>query len=138
MDLLSIFSFAGFTILVGLVAWYKTKGTDESTADGYYLGGRSLGAITIAGSLLLTNLSAEQIVGLNGQAFSEGVLVMAWETLAAIAIIITAIFLLPKYMRSGITTIPEFIQGRFDAQTKSILYILLLIAFSIELIPTNL
>ena len=135
MNSLSIISFVGFTLLVGLVAWYKTRKTDESTADGYFLGGRSLGAITIAGSLLLTNLSAEQIVGLNGQSFSEGILLMAWETLASIAIIITAIFLLPKYMRSGITTIPEFIQGRFDSQTKTILSILFLIAFSIVLVP---
>lgn len=136
MDALSIISFIGFTFLVAIVAWYATRKTDETTADGFYLGGRSLGAITIAGSLLLTNLSAEQIVGLNGQSFSEGILVMAWETLAAIAIIITAIFLLPKYMRSGITTIPEFIQGRFDKQTKAILSTLFLIAFGIVLLPT--
>lgn len=136
MDTLSIISFLGFTLLVAFIAWYATKGTDESTADGYYLGGRSLGAITIAGSLLLTNLSAEQIVGLNGQSFAEGVLVMAWETLAAIAMIFTAIYLLPKYMRSGITTIPEFIQDRFDGQTKAILSILFLIAFGVVLLPT--
>ncbi len=136
MDLLSIFSFVGFTLLVAFIAWYATKGTDESSAKGYYLGGRSLGAITIAGSLLLTNLSAEQIVGLNGQSFSEGVLVMAWETLAAIAMIFTAIYLLPKYMRSGITTIPEFIQDRFDHQTKAILSILFLVAFGVVLLPT--
>ena len=43
-------------------------------------------------------LSAEQIVGLNGQAFAEGLMVMAWETLAAIAMVFTAIYLLPKYM----------------------------------------
>ncbi|WP_435314489.1 solute:sodium symporter family transporter [Cellulophaga fucicola] len=136
MDTLSIISFLGFTILVGFVAWYATRKTDESTADGYYLGGRSLGAITIAGSLLLTNLSAEQIVGLNGQSFTEGVLVMAWETLAAIAMIFTAIYILPKYMRSGITTIPEFIQDRFDGQTKAIMSILFLIAFGVVLLPT--
>jgi len=136
MGALSIISFIGFTLLVAIVAWYATRKTDESTADGYYLGGRTLGAITIAGSLLLTNLSAEQIVGLNGQSFSEGILVMAWETLAAIAIIITAIFLLPKYMRSGITTIPEFIQGRFDTQTKGILSILFLVAYGVVLLPT--
>ena len=122
--------------MVGFVAWYATRKTDESTADGYYLGGRSLGAITIAGSLLLTNLSAEQIVGLNGQSFTEGVLVMAWETLAAIAMIFTAIYILPKYMRSGITTIPEFIQDRFDGQTKAIMSILFLIAFGVVLLPT--
>jgi len=136
MDSLSIISFIGFTLLVAFIAWYATKGTDESSAKGYYLGGRSLGAITIAGSLLLTNLSAEQIVGLNGQSFTEGVLVMAWETLAAIAMIFTAIYLLPKYMRSGITTIPEFVQGRFDRQTKTILSVLFLIAFGIVLLPT--
>lgn len=136
MDSLSIFSFIGFTLLVAFIAWYATRGTDESTAKGYYLGGRSLGFITIAGSLLLTNLSAEQIVGLNGQSFSEGVLVMAWETLAAVAMIFTAIYILPKYMRSGITTIPEFIQDRFDKQTKAILSVLFIIAFGVVLLPT--
>ena len=136
MGALSILSFIGFTSLVAFVAWYATRGTDESSADGFYLGGRSLGAITIAGSLLLTNLSAEQIVGLNGQSFAEGVMVMAWETMAAVAIVIAAIFLLPKYMRSGITTIPEFIEGRFDHQTRAILAVLFLIAFGIVLLPT--
>ncbi len=136
MDVLSIISFIGFTLFVAIIAWYASRGTDENSAKGYYLGGRSLGGITIAGSLLLTNLSAEQIVGLNGQAFSEGILVMAWETLAAVAIVITAIFLLPKYMQSGITTIPEFIEKRFDQQTKAILSILFLIAFGVVMIPT--
>lgn len=134
--MVQIISFVGFTLLVAFVAWYATRKTDENSADGFYLGGRSLGAITIAGSLLLTNLSAEQIVGLNGQSFTEGVLVMAWETLAAIAIIITAVFLLPKYMKSGITTIPEFIESRFDKQTKVILSILFLFAFGVVLLPT--
>ncbi len=133
---MGIFSFIAFTLIVAAYAWWKTKGTDEKSADGYYLGGRSLGAITIAGSLLLTNLSAEQIVGLNGQSFSEGVLVMAWETLAAIAMIGTAIWLLPRYMKSGITTIPEFIEKRFDENTKAILSVLFLIAFGFVLLPT--
>ncbi|MFK7950600.1 MAG: solute:sodium symporter family transporter [Saprospiraceae bacterium] len=136
MDFLTIISFVGFTALVAIIAWYATRNTDEKSADGYFLGGRSLGAITIAGSLLLTNLSAEQIVGLNGQAFSEGIMVMAWETLAAIAMILGALFLLPKYMRSGITTIPEFIETRFDANTKSLLSILFLFAYGIVLLPT--
>ncbi|MGY6648563.1 solute:sodium symporter family transporter [Wenyingzhuangia sp. IMCC45574] len=136
MDVLSIVSFVGFTALVAFIAWYATRKTDEKSADGYYLGGRSLGAITIAGSLLLTNLSAEQIVGLNGQSFAQGILVMAWETLAAISMIVTAIYLLPKYMRSGITTIPQFIHERFDATSKSILSILFLVAFGVVLLPT--
>ena len=134
--MLTIASFLGFTLLVAAVAWYATRQTDEKSADGFYLGGRSLGAITIAGSLLLTNLSAEQIVGLNGQAFTEGLMVMAWETLAAIAMIFTAIYLLPKYMKKGITTIPEFIEKRFDQQTKALLSVLFLFAYGIVLLPT--
>ena len=136
MDLLSVASFVGFTLLVAGIAWYSTRNTNEKSADGYFLGGRSLGALTIAGSLLLTNLSAEQIVGLNGQAFTEGVLVMAWETLAAIAIVICAIFLLPKYMSQGITTIPEFIESRFDKHTKGLLSLLFLFAYGVVLLPT--
>jgi len=134
--MLSIISFIGFTALVAIIAWYATRKTDESSADGFYLAGRSLGALTIAGSLLLTNLSAEQIVGLNGSAYREGLMVMAWETLAAIAIIFGAIFLLPKYLGSGITTIPEFIETRFDKQTKAMLSLLFLIAYAIVLLPT--
>ncbi len=134
--MLSIITFVGFTALVAVIAWYSTRKTDESSADGFYLAGRSLGALTIAGSLLLTNLSAEQIVGLNGSAFKEGLMVMAWETLAAIAIIFGAIFLLPKYLGSGITTIPEFIETRFDKKTKAMLSMLFLIAYAIVLLPT--
>jgi len=134
--MLSILTFIGFTALVAIISWYATRKTDETSADGYFLAGRSLGALTIAGSLLLTNLSAEQIVGLNAAAFKEGLMVMAWETLAAIAIIFGALFLLPKYLGSGITTIPEFIETRFDKQTKAMLSLLFLAAYAIVLLPT--
>ena len=88
-------TFLGFTFLVAIISYIKTRKTNENSSDGYFLGGRSLTGVVIAGSLLLTNLSTEQIVGLNGAAFKEGILVMAWETLAAIAMVITAVFLLP-------------------------------------------
>ncbi len=107
--MISIISFIGFTALVGIIAYYATRSTDEQSSDGYFLGGRSLTAGVIAGSLLLTNLSTEQIVGLNGQAYTEGILVMAWETLAAIAMVVTAIFLLPRYLKGGLdhrTSVP--------------------------------
>ena len=89
--MVGIFSFLAFTILVAVIAYLSTRSTDENTSDGYFLGGRSLGAVVIAGSLLLTNLSTEQIVGLNGAAYGEGILVMVWETLAALAMVVTAV-----------------------------------------------
>src|SRR5690606_227860 len=89
----------------------------------------------VAGSLLLTNLSTEQIVGLNGQAFSEGLSVMAWETLAAISIVVTAIFLLPRYLKGGLTTVPQFLEIRYDKTTKSIASGLFLLGYVVILLP---
>jgi SSS family solute:Na+ symporter len=127
--------FIAFTLLVGLVAYFATRSTNENTEDGYFLGGRSLTAPVIASSLLLTNLSTEQLVGLNGSAFNEGVVVMAWETLAAIAMVITAVILLPRYLKGGLTTIPQFLERRYDTATKSITSGLFLSGYVVVLLP---
>ncbi len=132
---MGLISFLGFTLLVAGIAWWSTKSTDESSADGYFLAGRSLTAGVIAGSLLLTNLSTEQIVGLNGQAYTEGILVMAWETLAAMAMVVTAIFLLPRYLKGGITTVPQFLERRYDTFTKSLTSALFLSGYVVVLLP---
>ncbi|CAM1344965.1 solute:sodium symporter family transporter [Tenacibaculum amylolyticum] len=134
--MLGIISFIGFTLIVAIVSWSATRKTNEETSDGYFLGGRSLTAGVIAGSLLLTNLSTEQIVGLNGAAFSEGILVMAWETLAAIAMVVTAVFLLPRYLKSGLITIPQFLAERFDITTKTLTSSLFLTGYVVVLLPT--
>lgn len=133
--MIGILSFVGFTALVAIISYFATRKTDEKTSDGYFLGGRSLTAGVIAGSLLLTNLSTEQIVGLNGSAYSDGLSVMAWETLAAIAMVITAIFLLPRYLKSGLTTIPQFLANRFDVATKTITSGLFLTGYVVVLLP---
>ena len=133
--MIGILSFVGFTLLVGIIAYLSTRSTDESSSDGYFLGGRSLTAPVIAGSLLLTNLSTEQIVGLNGQAYTEGILVMAWETLAAIAMVVTAVFLLPRYLKGGLTTVPQFLAKRYDVTTKTITSALFLTGYVVVLLP---
>lgn len=132
---MGIISFVGFTLLVAIVSYLSTRKTDETSSDGYFLGGRSLTAPVIAGSLLLTNLSTEQIVGLNGDAYTDGILVMAWETLAAIAIVITAIYLLPRYLKGGIATIPTFLESRFDKTTKALTSGLFLTGYAVVLLP---
>ena len=127
--------FIAFTLLVGIVAYIATRKTNENTEDGYFLGGRSLTASVIAASLLLTNLSTEQLVGLNGSAFNEGILVMAWETLAAIAMVVTATILLPRYLKGGLTTVPQFLERRYDTATKSITSGLFLSGYVVVLLP---
>ncbi|MCK8479817.1 solute:sodium symporter family transporter [Psychroserpens algicola] len=128
-------AFISFTLIVAVISYLKTRSTKESTLDGYFLGGRSLTAGVIAGSLLLTNLSTEQIVGLNGSAYQSGLSVMVWETLAAIAMVVTAIYLLPRYLKGGITTVPQFLKERFDTSTKTITSALFLTGYVVVLLP---
>lgn len=128
-------TFIGFTALVAVISYLKTRKTDESSSDGYFLGGRSLTAAVVAGSLLLTNLSTEQLVGLNGSAYQSGLSVMVWETLAAVAMVVTAIFLLPRYLKGGLTTIPGFLAERFDVTTKTLTSVLFLSGYVVVLLP---
>ena len=65
-----IITFLFFTVMVAVISSLKTKEDNLDTAEGYFLASRSLPGVVIAGSLLLTNLSAEQLVGLNGQSWA--------------------------------------------------------------------
>lgn len=133
----TVVTFVGFTILVAVISYIKTKGDDQTTADGYFLAGRGLPGFVIAGSLLLTNLSAEQLVGTNGQTWSVGMSPMAFEIVAAPCCIVLALFAAPRYLKSGITTIPQLIGLRYDRNTKlwfSIAYIVLYLVVQIPVI----
>ena len=132
---MTIFSFLLVTGLVGLITWLITRKDDHHSKAGYFLGGRSLTFPIIAGSLLLTNLSTEQLVGLNGAAFKDGLCVMAWEVMAVIALVAMALFFLPKFLRSGITTVPEYLEIRFDHRTRMITSIVFLTAYAVILLP---
>ena len=132
---MTILTFLFFTALVGVITWYLTRKDDHGTSTGYFLAGRTLTGGFIAGSLLLTNLSTEQLVGLNGAAFKDGICVMAWEVIAGASLVIMALYFLPKYLRSGIATIPEFLEKRFDATTRSITTYIFIAAYTLILLP---
>ena len=83
-------TFVAFTALVAIISWWKTRGDNLETQDGYYLGGRSLTGPVIAGSLLLTNLSAEQLVGLNGQSWKTNMGPIAWEVGSMFTLLVLA------------------------------------------------
>jgi len=135
MTALTLLSFFFFTALVGFLTWRITRGKNQASAEGYFLAGRTLTGGYIAGSLLLTNLSTEQLVGLNGAAFTDGIAVMAWEVIAGLSLVLLALFFLPKYLRSGITTVPEFLEKRFDATTRVITTLIFITAYAGILLP---
>ena len=116
--MLTLVSFLSFTILVAVVSWWKTHDDRQDTSDGYFLAGRSLVWPVIGGSLLLTNLSTEQLVGINGGGYQHGMLLMTWEVWSSLSIVAMAVFFLPRYLKSGITTIPEFLEIRFNRSVR--------------------
>ncbi len=132
---MTLISFLFFTALVAVITWWLTRQDDHSSSKGYFLGGRSLSWPLIAGSLLLTNLSTEQMVGLNGAAYTYGFAVMVWEVVAVIALVCMALFFLPRFLRSGVTTVPEYLGIRFDQQTQIVTNLIFLIAYAVILLP---
>jgi solute:Na+ symporter, SSS family len=132
---LTLGSFLFFTALVGVVTWLFTRKDDHASSKGYFLAGRSLSFPLIAGSLLLTNLSTEQMVGLNGAAFKDGLSVMVWEVVAVLALVAMAMFFLPRFLKSGVATVPQYLEIRFDHTTQVITNLIFLAAYAVILLP---
>ena len=138
MNTISIVSFILATGAVAIFTYIIVSGMKKShsPAEEYFTGGRALGWPVVAGSLLLTNLSTEQLVGLNGAVFGDKALVgIAWEALAAFAMIATALIFLPKYLASGFTTTPAFLEKRFDKTTRTLVSGLFLFGYVTVLLP---
>lgn len=132
---MTIATFLFFTALVAFLTWWVTRGGGEATDESYFLAGRSLTGVFIAGSLLLTNLSTEQLIGLNAAAFTEGLSVMAWEVVAGISLVALALVFLPRYLKSGIATIPQFFEERYGSGVRTLTTFLFVIAYMLILLP---
>jgi len=122
---------------MGVVAWisYRKSRGEVSTGEGYFLAGRGLGAVFIAGSLLLTNLSAEQLIGLNGSAYGYNLSSMAWEVTAAFATVCMAFIFLPRYLAGAFTTLPQFLNDRFDDGVRRMTVVLFMVGYGLVTIP---
>lgn len=124
-----------FMLLVAWISYRQTRGT-ATTQAGYFLAGRGLSAVFIAGSLLLTNLSAEQLIGLNGSAYGYNMSSMGWEVTAALATICMAFVFLPRYLAGAFTTLPEFLNQRFDGDVRRLSVLLFLLGYGLVTIPS--
>ena len=122
-------------LCIALISFLLTRGK-IADREGFFLAGRSLTGLVIAGSLLLTNISAEQIIGLAGSAYAFNMSSMAWEVLAVVAIAITAMVLLPRYLAIGFTTLPEFLGNRFNSVVRQMIVVLFLLAYGLITIPS--
>ena len=114
-----------FLILVGIV-WWSSRRT-ETTGD-YFLAGRDVGWFAVGASLFASNIGSEHIVGLAGSGANNGMAQAHWELHAWIMIMLAWVFV-PFYYRSGVFTMPEFLERRFNARSRWVLSIVSLVAY---------
>ncbi|KMZ13003.1 Sodium/myo-inositol cotransporter [Candidatus Burkholderia humilis] len=134
----TILSFIFFTGLVALVSYFFTRKAKDHGARGYFMASGGLTDWFIAGSMMLTNLSAEQMVGLNGDAYAHNLSAMAWECTAAVATVALAMFFLPRYLCGGFTTLPQFLEERFDGTTRRVVSAFFVIGYMLVANPSGL
>ena len=120
--------------LVAYISYRRTVG-EVSTQDGYFLAGRGLSSVFIAGSLLLTNLSAAQLIGLNGSAYGYNLSSMGWEVTAAVSTVAMAFIFLPRYLAGAFTTLPQFLSDRFDEGLRRMTVVLFMVGYGLVTIP---
>ena len=109
-----VVSVYGYTI-------YSKRKKDEHDAKAYFLAEGNLTWWAIGASLIASNISAEQFIGMSGEGFFLGIAVAAYEWLAAVALIIVAVWFIPVYLKNKIYTMPQFLKTRYNESTALIM-----------------
>ncbi len=105
---------------IGILAHglYVSRKNKDSGSEGYFLAGRSLPWYLIGFSLFASNMSGSSFVGLMGGTYANGVVIFNYEWTAAFVLILFAIFILPSYLRARVSTVPEFLERRYDVRSR--------------------
>jgi len=127
MGALDFVIFVGFVATVIFVGLWKSRGEETHSDHGaqdYFLAGRSLMWWLVGFSLIAANISTEQFVGMSGKAADWlGMAIASYEWMAAVTLVVVAFVFLPTFLRSGIYTIPEFLEYRYNAFARTFMAI---------------
>ena len=126
MGLIDILVFVGFIVaVIGIGLWKSKDETGgEVDAQDYFLAGRGLTWWLVGFSLIAANISTEQFVGMSGEAADWlGMAIASYEWMAAITLVVVAFVFLPKFLKSGIYTIPEFLEYRYNTFARTVMAI---------------
>lgn len=127
---IDLITFIGYIlIMVGIGIFISFRSKNETSAD-YFLASKALPWWAIGGSLIASNISAEQFIGMSGSGFKIGLAIASYEFMAAATLIFVAWFMLPIFLKKGIYTMPQFIELRFDKNVRTGLAVLWLFLFT--------
>lgn len=113
VDLSIVVGYLVVVMIIGLWALKNTHGGDD-----LFLAGRSLGWKSIGFSLFASNISSTTLIGLAGAAYTWGIAVANYEWMAAVALGLGCIIVIPLYLKARVTTVPEFLEYRFDKRSR--------------------
>ncbi|HZF63035.1 MAG TPA: sodium transporter, partial [Chitinophagaceae bacterium] len=118
-----------FFLVIGFAFW-KSRG--KSSSEGFFLGGRSLPWWLIGISIVAANLSTEQFVGMAGQAAGNvGFAVSSWQLLSSVAVVVIAMLFLPRLLSTGIYTMPEYLEYRYNSTSRVIMSVLIVVIYAL-------
>ena len=127
----TILSFLFFTGLVGFITYLRTHNDNLHSTKGYFLAGNTLNGWVIAGSLMLTNLSAANFTGMTANVYKGNLSPIAWTVTVIPVLIYFCAILLPTFLKGGFTTIPEFLENRFGKSTRRLVAVMFLFSYII-------
>jgi SSS family solute:Na+ symporter len=128
IDWLLIIIYFVFIFLVAYWTAHREKSTRETSA-GYFLAGRNVGWFVIGASLFASNIGSEHMVGLAGTGAASGIAVGNFEVFASLMLLILGWLFVPFYLRSGVFTMPEFLERRYSAEARWYLSIISIIGY---------
>lgn len=119
--------------IVGIIAvglWVSSrKKAAEKTSEDYFLAGKTLTWWAVGASLIASNISAEQFIGMSGSGFEVGIGIASYELMSALTLVIIAKFFLPIFIKKKIYTMPQFLELRYNKSVKTILAIFWLVVY---------
>ena len=122
--------FIYFIIVSCYGVWiFKRKNSGDKTSKGYFLAEGSLTWWAIGASLIASNISAEQMVGMSGSGFKMGLAISTYEWMSALTLIVVAIFFIPVYLKNKIATMPQFLHQRYNGTVAMIMAIFWLMLY---------
>jgi len=128
IDLLVFTLYALSIVFIGIWVSREKKGHQKDSKD-YFLASRALPWWAIGSSLIASNISAEQFIGMSGSGFAIGLGIASYEWLAAITLLLVGYIFLPIFIRKGIYTMPQFLETRFDHRVRTVMAIFWILVY---------
>ena len=116
-----------FAVVFGVAFWATKRESTRETSAGYFLAGRNVGWFVIGASLFASNIGSEHLVGLAGTGAASGVAVGQFEILASLILLLLGWVFVPFYLKSGVFTMPEFLERRYSSGARWYLAIISII-----------